>query len=110
MYHRFLNNTDYLSIITEKHLNDLIREDKRCLELAEEAAEAAILEYLTENYEVEKALMLGKGIREYNRQITYPVGSHFYKDNKIWETIRSISCPEIKAPCIRIGKRLSAPV
>ena len=56
MYHRFLNNLDYLSIITEKHLNDLIREDERCLELAEEAAEASILEYLTENYEVEKAL------------------------------------------------------
>ncbi|NDV63903.1 hypothetical protein [Bacteroides sp. 224] len=90
MYQRFLNNSDYSGLITEKHLNQLIREDEKCLDRAEENAEASILEYLTENYEVEKALLVGKNIIEQNRQITYPVGSHFYKDNKIWEVIRTI--------------------
>ncbi len=91
MYHRFLNNSDYLGTITAKHLNDLIREDEGCLDKAEEAAEASILEYLIENYEVEKALMVGKSIKEYNRQIIYPAGSYFYKNDKIWQTLRTIN-------------------
>jgi hypothetical protein len=91
MYNRFLNNSDYLGIITAKHLNDLIREDESCFEKAEEAAEVSVLEYLTENYEVEKALEAGKNIKEYNRQITYPAGSFFYKDGKIWTALRTIN-------------------
>lgn len=88
---RFLNNNDYIGIVTEEALEQLIRGNEERLAQAEEAAEASILEYLTENYEVEKALATGKNIMEYNRQITYPVGSHFYKDGKIWEALRTIS-------------------
>ncbi|MDR1121214.1 MAG: hypothetical protein LBM08_09885 [Dysgonamonadaceae bacterium] len=91
MYKRFLNNQDYLGIITERHLGELIREDEKCLEKAEEAAEGSILEYLTENYEVENALATGKGIREYNPQITYPAGAYFYRDGRIWETLRTVN-------------------
>jgi hypothetical protein len=91
MYRRFLNNTDYKGIITEKALAQLCREDEECIDKAEEAAEASILEYLTENYEVEKELLAGKSIREYSRQITYPAGAFFYKEGKIWETMRTIN-------------------
>lgn len=91
MYHRFLNKTDYYGIVTETALEQLTRNNDGCLELAEEAAEASILEYLTENYEVEKALMIGKNIKDYNKQITYPSGAYFYKDDKIWETTRTIN-------------------
>lgn len=91
MYHRFLNREDYCGIVTESALEQLIRGNELCLEKAEEAAEASIIEYLTENYEVEKTLMVGKNIQDYNKQITYPVGSYFYKDDKIWETIRTIN-------------------
>jgi hypothetical protein len=91
MYHRFLNNSDYKGIITEKSLVQLCREDEECIDKAEEAAEASILEYLTENYEVEKELFVGKSIKEYNRQITYPAGTCFYKDGKIRETMRTIN-------------------
>ena len=58
MYKRFLNNHDYISIVTEEALQMLIRKDEDRLAQAEEAAEASVLEYLTENYEVEKALGL----------------------------------------------------
>ena len=53
MYKRFLNNNDYLGIVTEEALEQLIRGNEERLGQAEEAAEASILEYLTENYEVE---------------------------------------------------------
>jgi len=58
---------------------------------AEEAAEASIVEYLTDNYEVEKALEVGKNLRDYNPRITYPVGVHFYYEGKIVEAMRSIN-------------------
>jgi hypothetical protein len=61
------------------------------LEQAEETAEASVLEYLSENYEVEKALAVGKNIREYNRQVTYPAGAFFYRENKIWQTLRTVN-------------------
>lgn len=91
MYHRFLNKADYCGIITETALEQLIRGNESCLEKAEEAAEISVVEYLAENYEIEKALMVGKNILDYNKQVTYPSGSFFYKDDKIWETIRTIN-------------------
>lgn len=91
MYKRFLNNADYLSIVTEEALSQLIRGNEDRLAQAEEAAEASIVEYLTENYEVEKALAVGKNLLEYNKQITYPVGSHFYLNHKIVMAIRTIN-------------------
>jgi hypothetical protein len=91
MYKRFLNNNDYIGIITEEALNQLIRNNEERLSQAEEAAEASIVEYLTDNYEVEKELMKGKMIAEYTPAIAYPVGAHFYHDGKIYKVIRSIT-------------------
>lgn len=91
MYHRFLNKTDYYGTITEDALEQLIRGNEGCLAQAEETAESSVLEYLTENYEVEKALMVGKNIQDYNKQITYPARAYFYKDGKMWETTRTIN-------------------
>lgn len=91
MYRRFLNNNDYLSIITEQALSQLIRGNEMRYEQAEQAAEASVLDYLSENYEIEKELNKGKYLFEYNRKITYPVGSHFYLDGKIYEVIKSIN-------------------
>lgn len=91
MYRRFLNNNDYLSIITEQALNQLIRGNEMRYEQAEQAAEASVLDYLSENYEIEKELNKGKYLFEYNRKITYPVGSHFYLDGKICEVIKAIN-------------------
>ncbi len=96
MYKRFLNNNDYLGIITEEALKQLIRNNEERLSQAEEAAEASIVEYLTDNYEVEKELAIGKMLVEYTPSITYPVGAHFYYNGKIYEALRSIT--GIKAP------------
>lgn len=91
MYRRFLNNNDYLGIITAEALAQLTRgNDDRFIQ-AEESAEMSIVEYLSENYEIEKELAKGKYIAEYDRRITYPVGVHIYLDGQIHEVIRSIS-------------------
>ena len=91
MYTRFLNNNDYIGIITEEALIQLIRGNEERLAQAEEAAESSIVEYLIDNYEIEQVLAVGKRLIEYNEQIVYPVGSHFYHDGKIWEALRSIN-------------------
>lgn len=91
MYKRFLNNNDYLSIITEESLEQLTRGNEDRYRQAEQAAEATIVDYLSENYEIEKELARGKHILEYNRGISYPVGACFYLDGKICEVIQAIS-------------------
>ena len=59
MYRRFLNNSDYLGIITQEALQQLTRgNDERFIQ-AEESAEMSIVEYLSENYEVEKEFAKG---------------------------------------------------
>lgn len=91
MYQRFLNNDDYLSQISDEHFNQLIRGKEIRVSQAEEAAESSMVEYLTDNYEVERALSVGKNLRAYNPYITYPVGAHFYYEGKIVEAMRSIN-------------------
>lgn len=91
MYQRFLNNNDYIGIITEEALSQLIRGNEERLSQAEEAAEESIIEYLVDNYMVEETLAQGKNIMPYNRHIIYPVGAHFYHEGKIYEAIRSIA-------------------
>lgn len=91
MYRRFLNDNDYLSIISKEALSQIIRGNTDRFLQAEESAEMSIIEYLSENYEIEREFSKGKYIAEYNRQITYPVGVHVYYDNKIYEVIRSLS-------------------
>lgn len=91
MYRRFLNDSDYLGIITKDALAQMTRNNAERFIQAEESAEMSIVEYLSENYEVEKELNRGKYIADYERQITYPVGVHVYYDEKIYEVIRSLS-------------------
>jgi hypothetical protein len=91
MYRRFLNKSDYLSIITDTALSQLVRDNENRFIQAEQAAEASIIDYLSENYEVEKELNRGKYIFDYNRSISYPIGSHFYLDGDIYETIQAIN-------------------
>ena len=56
MYKRFLNNNDYIGIITEEALLQLIRGKEERLAQAEEAAESSIIEYLIDNYEIEQVV------------------------------------------------------
>ena len=71
MYRRFLNNNDYLGIITPEVLAQLTRGNGEHFVRAEEAAEASVVEYLSENYEVEKELAKGKCIADYDRRVSY---------------------------------------
>lgn len=100
MYKRFLNNGDYYGLVTEEALQQLIRNNEDRLQMAEEAAEASIVEYLIDNYMIEEELAVGKRIAEYNFQITYPTGSYFYHDGKIYKAIRTIN--GCKAPSTRM--------
>lgn len=59
MYQRFLNNEDYMSQISDELFDQLIRGQQIRVNQAEEAAEASIVEYLTDNYEVEKGVGSG---------------------------------------------------
>ena len=65
---------------------------------SEEVAEMSIVEYLSENYEVEQELNKGKYIAGYDRKITYPVGAHIYHEGRICEVIRAISSYKAPAP------------
>ena len=91
MYRRFLNDNDYMGIIASDSLSQMVRGNNERYIQAEESAEMSILEYLSENYEIEKELHKGKYIAEYDRRIAFPVGVHLYLDGKIYEVIRSIS-------------------
>lgn len=91
MYKRFLNDDDYLGIISKESLEQMIRGNADRFIQAEESAEMSIVEYLSENYEIEKELNKGKYIAGYDRSITYPVGAHVYYENRIHEIIRSVS-------------------
>ena len=83
MYRRFLNNSDYLGIITQEALQQLTRGNDERFMQAEQSAELSIIEYLSENYEVEKECAKGKYIADYDRRITYPVGVHIYFEGHI---------------------------
>ena len=65
MYRRFLNDNDYLSVITPEALAQITRGNTERLAQAEESAEMSVIEYLSENYEVEKELWKGKYIASY---------------------------------------------
>ncbi len=54
MYRRFLNDADYLGIITQEALSQMTRGHAERFIQAEESAEMSIVEYLSENYEVER--------------------------------------------------------
>ncbi len=91
MYRRFLNNNDYLSIITQEALHQLTRGEDERFAQAEESAEISILEYLSENYEIEAEFHKGKFTPHHDRKITFPVGAHIYYDGRIHQVTRSMS-------------------
>ena len=97
MYRRFLNDNDYLGVITKEALSQMTRGNNERFIQAEQSAEISIVEYLSENYEIDKELSKGKYIAEYESQITYPVGAHIYMDGQIYEVIRSISGYKVPA-------------
>jgi len=99
MYRRFLNDTDYLGIITQEALSQMTRGNSERFIQAEESAEMSIVEHLSENYEIERELNRGKYIAEYDRRITFPVGAHIYHEGTICEVIRSMS--GYKAPAVQ---------
>lgn len=72
MYRRFLNNNDYLGLITPEALAQLTRGNEERFLQAEESAEMSLVERLFENYEVEQELAKGKYIAPYDRRITIP--------------------------------------
>ena len=78
MYRRFLNDKDYLAIITKDGLNQLLREEHDRILQAEESAEQDMREFLDQYYEIEKVLAQGKSIREYSPMVTYPADAYFY--------------------------------
>lgn len=91
MYRRFLNDSDYLGIITPEALSQMTRGNTERFIQAEESAEMSIVEYLSENYEIERELGKGKFIAEYDRKVSFPIGAYIYYDGRICEVIRSIS-------------------
>lgn len=91
MYRRFLNDADYLGIVTPEALSQMTRGYAERFIQAEQSAEMSIVEYLSGNYEVERELAKGKYIADYDRRITYPVGAYIYYQGKICEVIRAIS-------------------
>lgn len=99
MYRRFLNDSDYLGIITAEALSQITRNDPERFIQAEESAEMSVTEYLSGNYEIEQELNRGKYIAEYDRKITFPVGASIYYEGRIYEVIRSIS--GYKTPAVK---------
>lgn len=90
-YQRFLNDKDYLALITQEGLDQLIREVHDRIPQAESSAEVSVLEYLRQYYEVEKEFAKGKAIRPYNERITYPAGIYILKDGYINRTLTAIN-------------------
>ena len=71
MYRRYLNNNDYISLVSEGVMEQLTRGNEDCIPIAEEAAEASIVEYLSEGYDIEKVLNAGKIGRASCRERVY---------------------------------------
>lgn len=90
-YHRFLTNKDYCSIATEEHMRQLIRDVEYRIPQAEQRAEMQILEYLDQYYEIERILLVGKNIREYNAGVSYPGQVYIRKDDEIYKTLTCIN-------------------
>lgn len=72
-------------------MKQIIRDVPDRIPQAEQRAEMQILEYLDQYYEIEKVLSVGKNIREYNHNVTYPGGIWIKKDGDIYKTLRGIN-------------------
>lgn len=83
MYQRFLNDKDYLAIITQDLLDQLVRDEHDRIPQAEQSAEMDIREYLDQYYEIEQVLEVGKSIKRYNPMVNYPPGVYFVKEEEV---------------------------
>lgn len=90
-YQRFLTTGDYLALITEEGLGQLIRGDEERLAQAEQRAEMKIVDYLDQYYMIGMELERGKKIKDYSNLVTYPSGAFFRKGGKIWKTCKSLN-------------------
>lgn len=92
MFLRFLNNLDYLEVMTEKEFDQMTRYEEISILGAESSAEASLREYLTEHYEIDEELDVGKYIAGYAEDIniTYPVGAYIYFNGEIHRVAKSI--------------------
>lgn len=90
-YRRFLTDNDYISLVTEEHMKQILRENHDRLVQAEQRAEMNMLEYLDQYYEIEKVLAVGKCIGEYSSAVSYPAQTYFKKDEQIYKTLTSIN-------------------
>jgi hypothetical protein len=99
-YRRFLTDNDYISLVTEEHMTQILREKHDRLVQAEERAEQRLLEYLSQYYEIEKLLLVGKCIYDYNPAVSYPANAYFRRHvtdvdgketEKIFKTLTAIN-------------------
>lgn len=96
--YRYLTKSDYYEIITEEALSQVVSDTEEYkFKKAEDSAEMSMIEYLAENYEIEKVLAAGKNIHYYERKITYP--SQVYIDYngvpcKVLKSINGYKKPE----------------
>lgn len=90
-YNRFLTNKDYCCIATEEHMRQLIRGVEDRVPQAEQRAEMQMLEYLDQYYEIEKVFAVGKNIKEYSVNVSYPGNAWIRKDEEIFRTLTCIN-------------------
>ena len=103
-YRRFLNDSDYLSTMTEVGMSQLTRERHDRVIQAEQSAELSVIEYLKQHYMIEEELLVGKKIAPYNNQITYPPDVYITYDagdgEQIYRTLTSINA--LKRPTDKV--------
>ncbi|MGL5690414.1 MAG: hypothetical protein ACRDD8_06270 [Bacteroidales bacterium] len=104
---RYLTKKDYLSIITETALDQVLGGDLDKFIDAEASAEISILEHLCENYEIEREFELGKSIVVPIPSISYPMGAYIsidQKPHKVIQSIRGFIAPQSQAYWERIDE------
>ena len=82
MYRRFLNNEDYLGIITQEAPFADDQREQRPVYPSGGVGRDEHCGVPVENYEIEQELGKGKYIAEYDRRITFPVGAHIYHEGR----------------------------
>ena len=90
-YLRFLTDKDYISLVTDEHWKQIIRDVPERIVQAEQRAEMNMLEYLDQYYEIEQLLNIGKNIREHNVAVSYPSQVYIKKDGEIYRTLTSLN-------------------
>lgn len=90
-YTRFLTNKDYCSLVTEEHWRQIVRDVPERIPQAEQRAEMQMREYLDQYYEIEKVLAVGKNIREYNHNVTYPGQVWIVWNDEVYKTMTRVN-------------------